>query len=341
MKRGFAFASVFAALSLAFTACSAPVATESPASPGGATDAQTSDCPADALCKVGDVVKPKDGKKYKIGASFPLLDQFLQNVADGMKERAQEAGVSLEVVSAQARADVQLNQIQDFISAKVDAIIVLPQTTDATGPITEAAQNAGIPLVYVNRRPSSLPEGVPYVGSNEKYAGELQGEALGKILGNTGEIAILQGDPAQEGARLRTEGCKETAEKLGMTVTDVQTGLWQREKGLAITETWIQGAKPIKAICSNNDEMALGAIQALENAGKLAEVKVAGVDATKDALAAMKAGKLSVTVFQDAKGQGSGGVDAAVTLANGGKVGSVLDIPFQLVTPDNMADFDK
>ena len=104
-------------------------------------------------------------------------------------------------------------------------------------------------------------------------------------------------------------------------------------------ENWIQSGETIDVVCANNDEMALGAIQALKNANLLDKVLVGGVDATKDALAAMKAKELEVTVFQDAKGQGGGGVDAAVKLAGGGTVPDLVDIPYQLVTPENMSQF--
>ena len=97
-----------------------------------------------------------------------------------------------------------------------------------------------------------------------------------------------------------------------MKVVSEQTGLWMRDKGLAITENWLQSGQQIDIICSNNDEMALGAIQAFTNAGKLDQVHIGGVDATPDALGAMSAGKLDITVFQDAKGQGKAGVDTAI-----------------------------
>lgn len=335
MKKRGGLLAAMAAAALAVSACTAPSADPSAGS-GGAGE-----CPPDALCKLGEVVKPKDGKKYRIGVSFPLLDQFLQNVADGVKARAKEAGVEVEIVSAQARADIQLNQVQDFISSNVDALIVLPQTTEATQPITDAAKSANIPLVYINRRPSSLPEGVPYVGSDSFFAGKIEMEALGKLVDNKGNVAIIQGDPSQEAAVQRTQGCKETAEKLGMNVVLTENGMWMREKGLQIAETWIQSGKQIDVICSNNDEMALGAIQAYKNAGKLDTVKIGGVDATKDALASMQAKELAITVFQDAKGQGYGGVDAAIQLANGGKVASVIDVPYELVTPDKIADYQN
>jgi inositol transport system substrate-binding protein len=243
-------------------------------------------------------------------------------------------------VAAQEKTDVQLGQVENFISQKVDAIIVIPVDTDAAGPMTAKAQAAKIPLVYVNRRPSDLPKGVPYVGSDSLYAGTVEMESLAKLAGGKGNVVILQGDPANEAAVLRTKGCNDVvAKNPGMKVTKTQAGNWYRDKGLSIMENWIQTGERIDVVCANNDEMALGAIQALKNAKLLDKVFVGGVDATKDALAAMKAGELEVTVFQDAKGQGGGGVDAAVKLAKGESVPDLVDIPYQLVTPDNMAKF--
>ena len=285
------------------------------------------------------------GGALKIGVTFPILDQFLQTVADGMEAKAAELGnVELNIVAAQEKTDVQLGQVENFISQGVDAIIVIPVDTDAAGPMTDAAKAAGIPLVYVNRRPSDLPTdgSIPYVGSDSLYAGTVEMQALADLAGNKGNVVILIGDPANEAAVLRTKGCKDVAAERGMTVTKEQAGNWYREEGLAIMENWIQSGDQIDVVCANNDEMALGAIQALKNANLLDKVLVGGVDATADALAAMEAGELEVTVFQDAKGQGGGGVEAAVKLANGETVETVdgvVDIPYQLVTPDNMADF--
>jgi inositol transport system substrate-binding protein len=279
--------------------------------------------------------------KLKVGVTFPILDQFLQTVADGMNAKATEMGnVELNIVAAQEKTDVQLGQVENFISQKVDAIIVIPVDTDAAGPMTQKAQAAGIPLVYVNRRPSDLPKGVPYVGSDSLFAGTVEMESLAKLANGKGNVVILQGDPANEAAVLRTKGCNDVvAKNPGMKVTKTQAGNWYRDKGLSIMENWIQSGEKIDVVCANNDEMALGAIQALKNAKLLDKVFVGGVDATKDALAAMKAGDLEVTVFQDAKGQGGGGVDAAVKLAQKQTVPDLVDIPYQLVTPANMAQF--
>ena len=318
-KFGLKVAAVVLAAASVFTACSSTPAAPAGSTSGGAT------------------------KTLKIGVTFPILDQFLQKVADGMTAEAQAKGVEINIVAADEKTDTQLGQVENFVSQKVDGIIVVPVDTDAAGPMTEKAQSANIPLVYVNRRPSDLPETVPYVGSDSLVSGTLEMTELARLAGGKGNVVILQGDPSNEAAQLRTKGCNDVvAKNPGMKVTKTQAGNWYREKGQSIMENWLQSNEPIDVVCANNDEMALGAINAIKAANKklgTGGILVGGVDATSDALAAMKAGDLAVTVFQDAKGQGAGGVDAVIKLANGEKVDSYVDIPYQLVTPDNMAKF--
>jgi inositol transport system substrate-binding protein len=320
-------------------ACSGAGTTTAPESAAPAE----SGAPAESAAPAGSAAT---GEAVKICVTFPILDQFLQTVADGMEAKATELGnVELNIVAAQEKTDVQLGQVENCISQGVDAIVVIPVDTDAAGPMTEAATAAGIPLVYVNRRPSDLPTdgSIPYVGSDSLYAGTVEMQELAKLAEGKGNVVILIGDPANEAAVLRTKGCKDVvAENPDMKVTKEQSGNWYREEGLSIMENWLQTGEQIDVVCANNDEMALGAIQALKNANKLDSVIVGGVDATKDALAAMEAGELEVTVFQDAQGQGGGGIEAAVKLANGETVETdqgIVDIPYQLVTPANMADF--
>ena len=307
----------------------------------GSGDAASSAGPTvTASATAGGPVKPKDGKTLKIGVAFPVLDQFLQKVADGIQARAAEDGVEVSIVAADNKTDTQLSQVENFISSKVDGLIVIPVDTDAAGPITAAAQAANIPLSYVNRKPSDLPSSVPYAGSDSLVSGVLEMTELAKLAGGKGNVAILQGDPANEAAVLRTKGCNDVvAKNPGMKVIATQAGNWEREKGQSITEDWIQSGKDIQVICANNDEMALGAINALKAAGKLDKVIVGGVDATSDALASMTGGDLKVTVFQNAAGQGAGGVDAVVGLYNKATVPGYIDVPYELVTPANMADF--
>ena len=298
-------------------------------------------CGSSASSESSAATETSAAATIKIGATFPVLDQFLQKVADGITAKAAELGAEVNIVAADNKTDVQLGQVENFISQGVSAIIVIAVDTDAAGPMTAAAQKAGIPLVYVNRRPSDLPAGVPYVGSDSLVSGTLEMEQLAKLANGKGNVAILQGDPANEAAVLRTKGCKDVvAKNPGMKVVKEAAGMWQRDKGLSIMENWLQSGTKIDVVCANNDEMALGAIQALKAAGKLKETLVGGVDATADALAALKAGELATTVFQDASGQGGGGVDAAVKLVNGETVPDYVDVPYVLVTLDNLAQFE-
>jgi inositol transport system substrate-binding protein len=331
---GLKVAAVLLASASILSACSTPGGSTT-AAPAATTAATTS---APAATTGGEA------KTLKIGVTFPILDQFLQKVADGITAEAKAQGVEVNIVAAEEKTDVQLGQVENFVSQKLDGIIVIPVDTDAAGPMTAAAQAANIPLVYVNRRPSDLPETVPYVGSDSLVSGTLAMTELAKLAGGKGNVVIIQGDPANEAAQLRTKGCQDVvAQNAGMKVIKTAAGNWYRDKGQSIMENWLQSGDEINVVCANNDEMALGAINAIKAAGKklgAGGILVGGVDATADALASMKAGELAVTVFQDAKGQGAGGVAAVVKLANGETVESYVDIPYQLVTPANIADFE-
>lgn len=280
------------------------------------------------------------GDKITIGATFPVLDAFLQKVADGMQAEADAQGAELTIVAADNKVDTQLSQVENFISQGVSAILVVAVDTSAAGPMTDAAKAAGVPIIYVNRNPAQA--GVPYVGSNSLVSGQLEMAQLAKLAGNKGDVVIMQGEVTNEAALDRTKGCEEEAAKAGMKVVKTGTANWDRAQGQKLMENWIQSGTKFDVVCANNDEMALGAILALKAAGKklgAGGILVGGVDATADALASLEAGELATTVFQDASGQGGGGVKAAISLINGETVPDYVDVPYQLVTLDNIADF--
>jgi inositol transport system substrate-binding protein len=297
-----------------------------------------------ALALTGCAPADSGSGDIKIGATFPVLDAFLQKVADGMTAEAEAQGASIDIVAADNKVDTQLSQVENFIAQGVDAILVVAVDTSAAGPMTAAAQEAGIPLVYVNRKPADLPSGVPYVGSQSLVSGTLEMEQLATLAGQKGNVVIMQGELTNEAALDRTKGCEDVVAKYpDMKVVETDTANWDRAQGQALMENWLQAGVDFNIVCANNDEMALGAILALKAAGKTLGadgVLVGGVDATADALASLKAGELATTVFQDAGGQGGGGVTAAIALINGETVEDYVDVPYQLVTLDNMADFE-
>jgi inositol transport system substrate-binding protein len=276
-----------------------------------------------------------------IGLTMLFNDLWLTTLRDAMTAYAEsQPGVELIAVDSKEDVATQLGQVENFVAQGVDAIIIIPANTDAADPMTKAAQDAGIPLVYVNRIPSNLPEGVFYVGSDSIQAGIMQAEWLAEQLGGKGNVVIMNGDLAQEAAQMRTEGEKQVFAKFpDIKIIREDTGNWSRDQGLALMENWLASGDQIDAVASNNDEMAIGALQAIEAAGQLGNILVGGVDASPDALQEMDKGRLDVTVFQNAKGQGEGGIKAAIALAKGETIDQITWIPFELVTPENYKDY--
>src|SRR5271156_3475259 len=284
----------------------------------------------------------------KIGVSMDKFDDnFLTVLRNGMADYAKTLpGVTVQIEDAKDDVSKQLSQVQNFIANGVDAIIVNPVDTSATAAITRAAADAGVPLVYVNREPSDIEKLGPkaaFVGSNEVESGTLETKEICKLLGGKGNILVIEGQLSNQAAVQRTKDIHDviaTPDCSGMKIIAEQTGEWDRTKGQNLMTNWLSKGMKFDAVVSNNDEMAIGAIQAMKAASVDTKASiVGGVDATQDALASMKAGDLKVTVFQDAAGQGHGAIDAALKLAKGEKVDRKVYIPFQLVTTDNMAKF--
>ncbi|MFT5896322.1 MAG: inositol transport system substrate-binding protein [bacterium] len=288
-----------------------------------------------------------------IGATIARFDDnWLTVMRMAIVDHAESLdGVEIQVEDATDDVGKQLNQIQNFIASGVDAIIVNPVDTDATVAMSKAAEAAGIPLVYVNRQPvnlNELPDNQAFVASNEIESGTLSAFEVCKELRAAGKagganVVVLMGQLSNQAAVQRT---KDVEDVVGMdmcnfmTIVEKQTANWSRVEAQDLMTNWMSAGVEFDAVLANNDEMAIGAIQAMKAAGMdMADIVVGGVDATSDALAAMRAGDLDVTVFQDAAGQGSGSVNTAMALIAGEEVDQSVFIPFVLVTPANIDDF--
>jgi len=228
---------------------------------------------------------------------------------------------------------------------------VNPVDTSATQAMSDAAAAANIPLVYVNREPinvDTLPDNQAFVASNEMDSGTLETKEVCRLLKEAGKTEasayVIMGELSNQAAVMRT---KDIHDVIGgpdcgvkITIIDEQTSNWSRDEAQNLMTNWLSTGTPFDAVIANNDESAIGAIQALKAGGvDMASVVVGGIDATQDALAAMQAGELDATVFQDAAGQGAGALDAAIKLSKGEAVEQKVYIPFQLVTPANIGDF--
>jgi inositol transport system substrate-binding protein len=280
-----------------------------------------------------------------VGVSMALFDDnFLTAVRASMKERARESNVAVQFEDAGNDIGRQLNQIQNFIAQHVDAIIVNPVDTDATPRMTRLVAAAGIALVYVNRMPADkqLPPHVSFVGSDETQSGTLEMAEVCRLLGGKGDIVVLMGELSNQSARQRTQDVKDVIARpacRAIRVLDQQAANWKRTEAADLMTNWLSSGVHPAAVVANDDEMAIGAIQALKQARLLQGTIVAGIDATPDALAAMKSGELRVTVFQNAPAQGRGAIDTALKLVKGEPVPSFVWVPFELVTRENLASY--
>jgi inositol transport system substrate-binding protein len=290
----------------------------------------------------------------KIGVSMAAFDDnFLTVLRNGIDAQAKDLGASVQIEDAGNDVAKQLDQIKNFAASGVQAIIVNPVDTSATQAMSDAAAAANIPLVYVNRQPinvDTMPDNQAFVASNEADSGTLETKEVCRLLKAAGKteanIYVMMGELSNQAAVMRTKDIHDVMAGpdcgVKLTIIDEQTANWSREQAQTLMTNWISAAKPYDAVIANNDEMAIGAIQAMKAANvDMKTMIVGGVDATQDALAAMQAGDLDVTVFQDAAGQGKGALEAAIALAAGKPVEQKVYIPFQLVTPENISNFLK
>ena len=292
------------------------------------------------------VSAPTLAEELNIGVSFFNLDErFIIGLRESLEEAAEAQGMDINVEDARNDIGRQLSQVQNFIAGGVDGIIVNPVHSDSTSAMSQAAANAGIPLVYVNRQPvdiESLPEGQAFVGSDEKESGTLQTQEVCRQLGGEGELLVMMGTLGDNAAEVRTQDVHDviaTPECSGLEIVEQQEADFQRIEGNNLMTNWLTSGLEFDAVIAN-DEMAIVAIQALKNIGyDMDDVIVAGIDATSDALSAMQAGELDITVFQNGPAQGEGAVNTLNRLIEGEDVDNAVWVPFELVTPDNLDEY--
>ena len=289
--------------------------------------------------------KPAERKEGEILIGFSSRDlsaEYTAKLSEAIVEYAKtKPGVKLVMVDAQSDVQKQFSQVENFVAQKVDAIILNPCELEASTPAVDYVKAAKIPLVLVNQVTKSA--GDSYIGSNDFEAGRIAMEAIAKKLNGQGGVLMIHGIMGTSAQLQREAGAREVFAKYpGLKLIDQQTASWDRAKAMALTENWSQAHKgKFQAVFAHNDEMAMGALLALERAGIKKDVTVIGIDAIAQALTAVKEGRLDATVFQDAVGQGRGSVDAALLLARKQPCPKENLIPFQLVTLENLSSFLK
>lgn len=279
-------------------------------------------------------------RKLVVGATMlSMQNEFIVNVHDEMKKKAQELGVELITVDAERSALKQIEQVESFIGQNVDAIIMNPCEVEASSPAVAKALAAKIPIINVNSETSAKPSA--FVGSDDVESAKIALRFLAQKLSGKGNILIMQGYMGQAAQIKREQGAREVLKKYpGLKLIAQQTAEWDRAQAMSLMENWIQSyGSQINAVFAHNDEMGLGAVKALQAAGMKSKVIVISIDAIPDAIQSVKKGELDATIFQNAQQQGSKTVETAVKLAKGQPYEQNTLIPFQLITKENIMKF--
>ncbi|MGB8657547.1 MAG: substrate-binding domain-containing protein [Candidatus Zixiibacteriota bacterium] len=281
--------------------------------------------------------KGSQGANLTIGVSLlTRTHPFYQDLEAGLKEAADQFGFKLLITAGEFDVAKQKDQIQDFIVRKVDAIIVSPCDSKSIGTAIKAANEAGIPVFTADI--ACLAEGVKvvsHIASDNVAGGRLAAQAIAKVLNGTGKVAIID-HPEVESVIQRVRGFEDELRKSeGIAVVAKLSGHGVKDQAFRTAEDILQAHPDLDAIFGINDDSALGALAAVEKAGKTGRVKIVGFDAVPEAKEAIKAGKIYADVIQMPKEIGRKTIDAVKTYISGGNVAPTILIPCGLFTKDS------
>lgn len=273
--------------------------------------------------------KPAEETKT-IGLAISTLNNpFFVDLEAGAKAKAKELGATLVTLDSQDDSATEMSNVEDLINQGVDLILINPTDSDAVKSAVEAANKAGIPVITLDRSANGG-EVVSHIASDNVAGGKLAGEYIVELLGGKGNVVELEGVPGASAARERGEGFNAAIAESDIEVVAKQTANFDRAEGLTVMENILQAQPEIDAVFAHNDEMALGALEAIKASGR--DIIVVGFDATDDAKAAVEKGEMAATVEQLPKEIGSLGVDTAIKLLNGETVEKSIPVALQLVT---------
>jgi ABC-type sugar transport system substrate-binding protein len=264
---------------------------------------------------------------------------FWAAVEEGAKEKAAELGVDLVVLAPPTESDIQaqIAQVEDQLSKGIDALAIAPTDPTALAPVVDQAKAQGVGVVFVDTQGSN--EGVTFIGTNNEEGARLAAEYICENVEPGSDVAILQGIITQSTGQARAEGAKAGLTACGLNVVAEQPANWDTAEAQSVMENILTGNPDLKAVFASNDNMALGAVEAIKAAGRGGEIMVVGFDANPNAAAAVIAGDMAATVAQNPRNMGAYGVENALKVKRGETIDPVIDTGTVLVTKDNATDY--
>lgn len=279
----------------------------------------------------------RDPKTMRIGYIMMDRNNVFQNLlAEAVRGKAAEYGVQLVVLDGEDRSEKQVAQIENLVAQFYDGIIISPCSFEGVTNGVATAHRDEVPLITVNQVVSNQDLCLAYVGSDAVESGRLQGKQIREMTGGKGKLVVLHGAMGAEPEINRKKGLMEGLADGEYEIVAANTANWQRDQAMRVVENWMQAGLEFDIVAAQNDNMAMGALKAIEDAGNADKIRVWGIDAISDACAAVKEGRLAGTVFQDAKGQGEAAMEAMVKHLQGEKLDEVIWIPYVAVDKDNV-----
>ncbi|MCP1103289.1 inositol transport system substrate-binding protein [Aequitasia blattaphilus] len=284
------------------------------------------------------VEEEESSAKICLGMSlYSLRDEYTKRFANVVIQYAKAENIELKIYDGNYDAARQITQVEEMIKADLDGIILIPQNANECIPCVDKAVAAGKPIISVNTRVNS-DEITSYVGSDDVQAGEYLMEYVAQTLEGKGNIVILEGPMGQSAQIERMEGIKNILTQYPeIKVIGSKTANWSRLEADVVMQSWMETFDQIDAVVAENDDMALGAIDALGRNGQ--EVVVVGIDGAEKALRAIEEKKLLATVFQNAEKQGEKSIEIMLDYLEGKEIDKNYQIPLEIVDERNIADY--
>lgn len=330
-----------------FVGCTTPPQSEAPASEAPQSEAPASEAPESQAPETSD-----DGSKYPgaVGKKATIILKDLTNpvwiqAGEGAKAAAAEFGMEIEVAApvVSNNNDEQIQLVQQAIAKNKDIVILTPADSTGIVPAVTELNNAGIPCINLNTKinnESGNANSETFVVADNITCATLCATELAKLAGEEGEILILQGPSGGQVTIDLTKGAEDTFAKYpNMKIVDYQDANFDRSTGYSVTQNMIQTHPNLKVIFACNDEMALGAVKAVEEAGLMDQIVVGGIDGNEDAMQSIKEGKLKATVFKNFWLQAYTAVEAAAKYLDGQELEELIPVEMTVLTQDNVDEF--
>lgn len=295
---------------------------------GCSSEAETDRKDSERAAAEKEVPEEDEQSKMKIGvALYSMHNEYTKRFSDAALEAAEKMGIELKLYDGNYDASKQNTQVEEMIREGVDGILLIPQDSVECAEGVESAKEAEIPLVSVNTRVDS-DKISSYVGSDDVEAGELVAEGIAQALEGEGKVVILEGPIGQSAQEERIEGIKNIlSEYEDIQVIGKKTANWSRMEAKSVMQKWLSTFDQIDAVIAENDDMALGALDAIGD--EYQHIFVAGIDGSQEGITAVEEGRMVLTVFQNAEMQSREALEVIVKCIKGEEVESSYIIPLE------------